>query len=269
MKVLMIGAGNMGEALLKGILNEALAMPEELYLLDKNEARALAIKERYACQIGVPEEPLDLAILAIKPQDLKNAPDFSELPLEADSLLMSVVAGVTLAQLRTFFEKPYLVRAMPNTPALVSAGAAAFAVEASVPPQAVEIAWRVLSSVGLAVEVEEEQLDAVTAISGSGPAYVFAFLEALEASGRHLGLPQEVASRLARQTLIGAGELLKSQNETAKVLRERVTSKGGTTEAALAVLQKDGQWESMLKEATLAAKKRAILLSSSLDEDEG
>lgn len=261
MRTVAIGVGNMGAALVRGLVERKVVAVSGLMLVDRDEVRAQSLAKELGCSAGG-VGPGDLFLLAVKPQGMAQA--LNELaPLVApDSVVMSVAAGVTLAQLRQSLPVGHLVRAMPNTPALVGRGASAFALLPGTPETVRELARQVLSAVGLAVEVDESHMDAVTALSGSGPAYVFAFLEALSAAGVAAGLPHEVALTLARQTVIGAGYLLEHRTESPEDLRQAVTSPGGTTAAALEVLVGGGALPELVSRAVARAKTRGEELAA-------
>lgn len=277
MRTVVVGVGNMGGALVRGLVSRGVVAASELVLVDTDPDKAASLGRELGCAHGV---ELELArgaafvILAVKPQGMgavlaKLAPHLGD-----GAVLMSVAAGVTLAQLRAalagvhgevhLVHLIHLIRAMPNTPALVGRGASAFALEPAAPRSVCELAQLALSAVGVAVEVDERHMDAVTAVSGSGPAYVFAFLEALTAAGEAAGLPPEVASLLARQTVIGAGHLLEARPEPASELRRAVTSPGGTTAAALEVFGRDRALDTLVNEAVARARARGAELAAAM-----
>jgi pyrroline-5-carboxylate reductase len=261
MRTVAIGVGNMGAALVRGLVEREVVQRSELTLVDRDEARAMSLAESIGCHAG-PLAPAELYLLAVKPQGMAQALAEMAPHVEDSAVVMSVAAGVTLAQLRRALPAGHLVRAMPNTPALVGRGASAFALEAGAPSSVGELAQRVLSAVGVAVEVDERHMDAVTAVSGSGPAYVFAFLEALTEAAEAVGLPPEVAGLLARQTVIGAGHMLEARPESAQQLRQAVTSPGGTTAAALEVLTGTGALGELVTLAVARARARGEELAA-------
>jgi pyrroline-5-carboxylate reductase len=202
-------------------------------------------------------------VLAIKPQMLDAAAPALARLFGADSLLISILAGKTMANLGARLPARAIVRAMPNTPASIGRGiTGAFASEATSPAQRAQADF-LLGGVGAVEWVDSESLiDAVTAISGSGPAYVFHLVEALAQAGAALGLPDDLALRLARATVEGSGELLHLSPEiTAEILRKNVTSPGGTTQAALDVLMAPEGLAALMARATAAAARRAGELS--------
>jgi pyrroline-5-carboxylate reductase len=209
----------------------------------------------------------DILLLAVKPQDLRTALA-PVAALAGRMLVISIVAGVRLADVsRWLAGHDRIVRSMPNTPALIGAGVAALYAPRGVVPADRERAERILAAVGETVWVESEALlDPVTAVSGSGPAYVFWFIEQLAQSGVALGLAEATARKLALQTVLGAAQLAARSGEPASVLRERVTSKGGTTEAALRVFDEERLAE-RLRRALEAASRRSTELGEQLGKD--
>lgn len=271
MRTVVVGVGNMGGALVRGLVGRGVVMPGELTLIDADPDKASSLGRELGCGHGA-----DLAlareagfiILAVKPQGMGAVLTSLAPFLRAGAVVMSVAAGVTLGQLRAGLQgsdgKVDLVRAMPNTPALVLRGASAFALEPGASASVRDLAQLALSAVGVAVEVEERHMDAVTAVSGSGPAYVFAFLEALTTAGEAAGLPGEVAALLARHTVIGAGHLLDARPEPAAELRRAVTSPGGTTAAALEVFGRGGALDALVTAAVERARARGAELAAAM-----
>lgn len=265
-KTALIGAGRMASAIVRGLLSGGKARASDLACTCGDDPSGPALAE--ATGIGFEKDPsvllksADLVLLACKPQQLKELPEtLSE--GTADKLVLSILAGIPLKRLREVAPRARnLVRIMPNTPAQIGRGVSAFASDRplSDPDRtAVEI---LLSSMGTFAEVPEDQLDAVTALSGSGPAYVFEFARLLAETGVELGLPRETAALLARHTVSGAAGLLDARAETsAEDLVREVTSPGGTTEAALKVME--GRFSQLLSEALQAAKDRSRELSRS------
>jgi pyrroline-5-carboxylate reductase len=259
----LVGAGKMGGAMLKGWLAGGLA-PSSVFLVDPSpspEIESLAKAHAFALNApsamrGAPE----VLVLAIKPQMLDTAaPELRPLA-GARTLVLSIIAGKTIANLEARLpDARAFVRAMPNTPAAVGRGITGAAASPAVTPRQREIAEALLSAVGAFAWLPGEALiDAVTAVSGSGPAYVFALVEALAEAGAALGLPGDLAMRFARATVEGAGELLhREPATTAARLRENVTSPGGTTAAALAILRSPDGLAALMARAVAAAHKRA------------
>ncbi len=196
-------------------------------------------------------------LVAVKPQQFESAVGPVRDAFRVDHMVLSVLAGVTTRYIEDFLGKPVpVVRAMPNTPALIGEGATAYCRGRFARAEHALMAHAILDVVGVAVELDENLLDAVTAVSGSGPAYFFYLIEGLVAAGVELGLPERVARLLVKQTALGAARLAKDLGEDPAELRRRVTSKGGTTEAALSVLRHEGFLETFHR-AVAAARRRA------------
>ena len=229
----------MGEALVGGLLR-AGRPGEDILVVEKDPARAEAVRAALP-EVGVADAPADSdgTVLAVKPQDVPAV--CQAVAAAGTRRVLSLAAGVTITTLEgNLAAGTPVVRAMPNTPALVGAGAAAIAPGAAAGEA--DLAWAegLLGAVGTVVRVDEALLDAVTGLSGSGPAYVFLVAEALIAAGREVGLPAEVAEALTVQTLLGAATLLAGSTEGPEALRAAVTSPNGTTAAGLAVLDELG-----------------------------
>ena len=259
-----IGGGNMAEAILQGLVKSGYEAGQ-LSASDPVAER----REHLARKLGVHTtdsnlelvEGCEVVVLAVKPQHLEAALD--PLPRDDGPLYLSIAAGVTLATLRGWLGRDARVaRAMPNTPALIGAGITALASDADLSPEDLERAEGILAAVGDVVRVPERLLDAVTGLSGSGPAYVYLFIEALCEAGIREGLPTPVAHDLAVQTVPGAASMVRETGEPPALLRERVTSPGGTTAAGLAVLEELG-----LREALRAAVEAATERSRKLARD--
>ena len=261
--LVLVGAGKMGEALLRGWLAGGLAPQRVTILEPKPSAAIAALAGERGLALNPPLAGLaapEVLFLAIKPQTLEAAaPDLAPLA-GRETLVISILAGKRIGDLSARLPGARaLARVMPNTPAAVGRGAsAAFASPATSARQR-DWAQNLMSAVGQFDWLTDEALiDAVTAISGSGPAYVFALVEAMAEAGVTLGLPAELAMKLARATVEGAGELLHREPAvTAAKLRENVTSPGGTTAAALAVLRAENGYPSLLAKAAAAARDRA------------
>lgn len=237
MRLQIIGGGKMGEALLGGLLDQGWAVPAELLVVEAVPARRGELEARHP-GVRIAAEPaagVD-AIVAVKPDGVTGV--CAGLGASGVRRVLSIAAGVTIARLeRALGTDAAVVRAMPNTPALVGRGAAAIALGTHAGPDDRAWAESILSSVGTVETVDESLLDAVTGLSGSGPAYVFLLAEALIAGGVAAGLPHDVSVRLTEQTLLGAATLLAASPEPPEVLRANVTSPNGTTAAGLAVFE--------------------------------
>jgi len=259
----LVGAGKMGGALLRGWLEGGLA-PSCVTLIDPSPPPDIAtLAATHGIALNPPSAGLaepEVVVLAIKPQTLDaGAPGIADLA-GAQTLVVSIVAGKTIANLAARMPRVRaFVRAMPNTPAAVGRGVTGAFASAAATARQREITQTLLSAVGAFEWLSDERLiDAVTALSGSGPAYVFALAEALAEAGAALGLPQDLAMRFARATVEGAGELMRREPEiSAARLRENVTSPGGTTAAALGVLRAPDGLASLMRRAVAAAHERA------------
>lgn len=254
-----IGGGNMGEALIKGLLKSAVPA-QQIRVAEPNEARARQLTERYGviCCSESAEvvRQSDLIVLAIKPQIVPMAmPGIAE-AFDDSKVLVSIAAGVTIGALEGYFEgAPRVVRVMPNTPALAGAGAAALCPGQHATKDDLATAVHLFEGVGTVHVVNEAQLDAVTGLSGSGPAYVYMVIEAMAAGGVLEGLPMDTALALATQTVLGTAQLVKESGEHPAVLRDKVCSPGGTTIAAVKELEEKGMRAALIKAVSKATKR--------------
>ncbi|MBX9758433.1 MAG: pyrroline-5-carboxylate reductase [Beijerinckiaceae bacterium] len=262
----LVGAGRMGGALLRGWLDLGVA-PAHVLVLDPQpgaDLQALCADKGVSLNPPPPHRPADVLVLAVKPQMLDAAAADLAAHLAPDTLVLSIMAGKTIADIAGRLPgASSIVRSMPNTPAAVGRGVTGAAASPGVSPAQREAANALLSAVGSVVWLDSESLiDAVTAVSGSGPAYVFLLAEALAEAGEKAGLPRDVAVRLARATVEGAGELMHVDQATSPAqLRVNVTSPGGTTAAALEVLMGADGLGPLMTRAVAAAKRRAEELS--------
>ena len=260
--VAFIGAGNMGEALIQGLVDSGRE-PSSLAIADSRPERIDALQQRFpGLGAGAAEELAGdsaILVLAVKPQTLPEvAPTLRDAVASGDPLVVSVAAGVTTARLGEWLgPQARIVRAMPNTPALVGAGVTGLFAGPGVGEEDRRAATALMEAVGRALWVEDEELmHAVTATSGSGPAYVFLIIEAMQAAAEELGLPAQTARELTLGTLAGATRLAANSPEDAAELRRRVTSPGGTTEQALNTLEQ-GDLRGLLRRAMQAAAARS------------
>ncbi|MGC1395972.1 MAG: pyrroline-5-carboxylate reductase [Coleofasciculaceae cyanobacterium] len=259
----MIGGGVMGEALLSRLINQQLYHPDQILVSDPASARCAALAEQYGVQVTSDNQAAaaaaDVLLLAIKPQVFEvvaaniAVDESSEAPLP---VVISILAGVSLGKLQAAFGRQPVIRAMPNTPATVGAGMTALAAGQGVTLQQMAQARAIFEAVGEVVEVPESLMDAVTGLSGSGPAYVAMMIEALADGGVAAGLPRAIASQLALSTVLGTAQLLQKSELHPAVLKDRVTSPGGTTIAGVAQLERGG-FRSALIEAVQAAARRS------------
>jgi pyrroline-5-carboxylate reductase len=269
-KLAFIGGGNMASALIGGLIAQGVKR-SALSVVEPLPAARRRVSARFKVRASAAADARALAadtiVLAVKPQDMREAvaPLAGKL---AGKLVISVAAGIRLKDLsRWLGGHAKLIRCMPNTPALIGAGIAGLYAPPGVSAGERRRAERVLGAVGRVVWVKEEALlDPVTAVSASGPAYVFWFIEQLAAAGAELGLPAEVAARLALETVLGAARLAAQSKEPPAVLRERVTSRGGTTAAALAVFEAEGLAEKF-RRAVAAASRRGAEMGELLGRD--
>ncbi|TIC80127.1 pyrroline-5-carboxylate reductase [Nocardioides sp. GY 10127] len=260
----VIGAGVMGETLISGLVRSGHA-PADLLVGERRPERAAELQERYGVRVVDNLEAARAAqtvALVIKPQDMGAVLDEIAPALRPGQLLVSLAAGITTAFVESRVpEGVAVVRVMPNTPALVDEGMAAVSGGSSVTEEQLAYAESLMASVGKVVRIPEKQQDAVTAISGSGPAYVFFVVESMIEAGVHLGLPRATATDLVVQTLVGSGAMLKETGTHPTVLREQVTSPAGTTAAALRELEVHGVRAAFLA-AMEAARDRSAALGS-------
>jgi pyrroline-5-carboxylate reductase len=257
----IVGGGNMGEAVLAGLLDAGWAKPDELAVVEVLAPRRAELAQRYA-GVHVSETMVesDGALIAVKPNDVAAA---VRAAVDGGARrIVSIAAGITLSALEgSAGPGVAVVRAMPNTPALVRTGAAAISAGREATEDDLVWAEQILSAVGTVVRVPEGQLDAVTGLAGSGPAYVMLFAEALIEAGVLVGLPRATARTLVTQTLLGSARLLADSGEPPEVLRANVTSPGGTTAAGLRALE-EGAVRADLINAVVAATERSRVLGA-------
>lgn len=256
-----IGGGVMGEALLSRLLNQHIFEADAIIVSDPQSERRSYLTNTYGVRVTEDNrqvvEKASIVLLAIKPQILdKVAPELAKAGANSPRLLLSILAGVTLAKLQNYFPEWPLVRAMPNTPATVGAGVTAITAGTYTNADNLALAQRIFSSVGSVVEVPESLMDAVTGLSGSGPGYVSIVIEALADGGVAAGLPRATALQLALQTVRGTAELLIQSGLHPAQLKDQVTSPGGTTITGIASLEASGL-RSALIEAVRAASARS------------
>lgn len=262
-KIGFIGGGNMAEAIIKGLLKGPFPA-KEIVVGEPIEERRRLLAQRYRVQITADNlevvKACDLIVLAVKPQIAKEALSGISSAFSGSKLLISILAGIATATLEEYFDgSPRVVRAMPNTPALVGEGASALCRGRFATPDDLLTARDLFEAVGMVQEVSEAQMDAVTGLSGSGPGYVFTIIEALADGGVQQGLQRDIALSLAAQTVLGAARLVRESAEHPAVLRDRVCSPGGTTIAAVKVLEERG-----LRAALMEAVERASRRSREL-----
>ncbi len=261
----VIGCGKMGKALLGGILGAGICEPGEVLVYDTHAPSAEALADEFGVTVARSNEAVvagsDTVLLCTKPQGFAGM--LSELGEHRDRLLISIAAGVRIATIESLTDQRHrVVRVMPNTPALVGQGASAYALGVSATDADAAVTEALLGAVGYVARVEEDQIDAVTAVSGSGPAYFFLMLEALIAEGIAQGLSPEVSRDLAVHTAAGAAALVLGTGESPATLRENVTSPNGTTFAALQYFRAR-EFEAIVQGAVQAAADRSRELGRS------
>jgi pyrroline-5-carboxylate reductase len=259
-RIAFLGGGNMAEAIIKGLLRENSAVP--LMIAEISGERRTYLAKTYP-NIRIVENSDEAAtwgevvILAIKPQQATSVLSTLEQAMGSDKLIVSIMAGVRAV----FIEEALgngsrVVRVMPNTPALVASGATAICAGRNATREDMDCVESIFSRAGLVVRVDEKQMDAVTGLSGSGPAYVFTFIEALTDAGVKNGLERDISAKLALQTVLGAARMLAETGEHPAKLREQVTSPGGTTIAGLHALE-NGRFRGIIMDAVDAASQRS------------
>jgi pyrroline-5-carboxylate reductase len=262
--IAFLGAGNMSEALISGVVKGKLFLKQRIIATDVRAERCIEISRKYNI-ITLEDNKqavkcADVIILAVKPQQiealLKEIAPF----VKKKSLVISIAAGVTIRFIEKFLKGVPVIRTMPNTPALVGAGVVAMAKGTTASQPHLRLAQDIFSPVATTLVLPESGLNAVTAVSGSGPAYIFRIAEILESAGIKMGLKADVSALLARCTIFGAGKMMHDLQSTAALLRKNVTSPGGTTEAAITYLDKAGL-EDIFTKAVFCAEKRARELS--------
>jgi pyrroline-5-carboxylate reductase len=263
--IAFIGAGNMAEALIRGLLKAGTFTPQQIVATDVRTERLDFLRRNFG--VGVTKDnaaavaEASIVVLAVKPQQMGAVLAGVRGKMSADKLAISIAAGVPTVRIESELGgKARVVRVMPNMPALVGAGVAALAKGAHATEEDLETTEAILGAVGVTVRIEEKLLDAVTALSGSGPAYVFYLAEAMIKAGMAAGLSEDIAGKLTIQTIYGAGKMLKDSKEAPAVLRKNVTSPGGTTEAALKVMN-DRKLVEIFAEAIKAAAHKSGELS--------
>lgn len=261
-KVGIVGTGNMGQAILKGLLNASLFKPEEIVVYDIDKHKVEDIVNSYEVAAASDIRNLinlsEIVFICVKPKDFEKSILPAQELFRDSHIVISVMAGITISQIKHIVKRGHIIRTMPNTPALIGEGVVGVAYDFE-DKQIRDKVKNLLLSLGLVVEVEEPLLDTVTGLSGSGPAYVFSFIDALAQGGVKMGLSYQQALEVAIQTVIGSAKLLKESGEHPAVLRDKVTSPAGTTIYALHELEKKG-----LKDAVISAVETATKRSKEL-----
>ncbi|GIN96434.1 pyrroline-5-carboxylate reductase [Siminovitchia terrae] len=260
MKISFIGAGSMAEAIIAGLIEKNICRGEDVFVTNREDREKLEqLERRYGIQPTYDMEGLfqgaDMVIFAVKPKDADSALLKIQPYIQEDTFFISVMAGISIAFIEEKLKAECAVaRAMPNTSASVGKSATAVSFNQRVSDNQKELAATVFSSIGITAVVEETKLDAITALSGSGPAYIYYVVEAMEKSAWEIGLDSNMAKQLILQTLAGAVEMLSSSDCEAAELRKAVTSPGGTTEAGIKVLQQNNVEEAFIQCIKAAAE---------------
>lgn len=263
-KLGFIGAGNMGTALIKGLIISGLYQSNQLLASDRNTEHLKKISEQFGLKSCPSNKDLvrecAIIILAVKPQSIREVLEEVRDEIRDDHLMISIAAGIPLKMIHSVIGRAIpLIRVMPNTPALIQKGVSALASGKRATSKHMEIAGEIFGAVGETVIVAEELMDAVTAVSGSGPGYIFKIMECFVDAGEKLGFDKETSIRLVVGTVLGAAHLAIESEKSLSQLREMVTSPGGTTAAALAVFERRGL-DRVIQEALEAACKRSVEL---------
>lgn len=262
--IVFIGAGSMAEAVIAGILEQGAIAPHNVYVMNKSDdARLTSLQNKYGISIVCKEKEIlkkaDLVVLATKPKDIHQAMADIRPLLQDEAAILSVIAGISIGTMESGLGTRPIARSMPNTSATIGKSATGVAMNGAVDETLRQDVLGLLEAIGLVKEVEEDDLHAVTALSGSGPAYVYYLAEALEEAAVDKGLTQEVARSLIIQTLEGAAAMLKETRTEPAQLRENVTSPNGTTAAGLQALE-----AGMFKEAIASCIEKATVRSREL-----
>lgn len=274
-KIAVIGAGSMSEALIAGMIENELIQSKQIYVTNNsNHERLKQLEIAYGVTGTYQNNELltnaDVVILAMKPKDAKAAIEKIKQYLTSKMLIVSVLAGVSMQSIEQFAHQALpIVRAMPNTSAAIGQSATAVATNKLVTPEQKQRIKALFETIGYVTFVHENQLDAVTGLSGSGPAYIYYLIEAMEKSAVEIGLDEKTAKELIVQTLIGAAGMVAKSAKTPKQLREEVTSPGGTTEAGVKILESFEVQEafiSCIKEATSQSKRLGRMFTEKATE---
>jgi len=265
MNLSFIGGGAMAEAIIRGVLSQSLAKPENIYVGEISEERCRYLSDAYRIYASPRNEVAaskgELLVLAVKPQNFQDvAPELRNL-LSPNQTVLSIIAGLSMSTLTGELDHAVAIRVMPNTPAQIGQGMTLWLSSPSVSEEAASQAEAILATLGDQIHVDRESyIDMATALSASGPAYVFLFIESLIDAGVHLGMPRPMASRLALQTVLGSARLVQETGTHPAELKNMVTSPGGTTAAALMALEEESFRATVMK-AVVAAYRRSIELS--------
>ena len=268
-RIAFIGAGNMAASLIGGLRAKGLDAAQ-IRASDPGAETRARVNAEHGIDVFAENaqaiQDADVVVLAVKPQAMKAVCEAIRPSLQSNQLVVSIAAGITCASMNNWLGAQPIVRCMPNTPALLRQGVSGLFATAQVTAEQRQQAQELLSAVGIALWLDEEQqLDAVTAVSGSGPAYFFLLIEAMTAAGVKLGLPADIAAQLTLQTALGAAHMAVASDVDAAELRRRVTSPAGTTEAAIKSFQAGG-FEALVEQALGAAAHRSAEMAEQLGQ---
>ena len=264
-KVSFIGAGSMAESIIAGLLNKKIINKEHIYVTNKdNHDRLKNLQTRFNIYGTKDKEEViqnaDVIILSTKPYDVKEAVQSIKSYVQPDQLIISVIAGVTTESITNLFgENVPVIRAMPNTSATIGQSATAVTKGKYATEEHLQKAIKLFNAIGTATTVEEKDMHIVTGISGSGPAYIYYLVEAMQQAAKESGLDEHIAKELITQTVVGVGEMLKEVDEPVEVLRENITSPNGTTEAGIRTLEKHNFYNTVIA-CVNSARDRSIEL---------
>ncbi len=261
MKIAIVGCGNMGMAFANSFIQYNLVDKSDLLLIEKNPERGAILQEQKAGvvvdTISSKIQDVDLIILSVKPQDFLTVAAEIKNYIKENQVVLSIMAGITIAKIQENLGHPSIIRAMPNTPAMLGQGMTAFVSADGIDTKTILKIENLINSTGRAIYLDSEELiDGVTGLSGSGPAYFYYIVKAMVQAGEEMGFDQKMASMLVKQTLLGAYHLMQTSDKSLDELIQAVASKGGTTEAALRTFEESGVADG-LKKGIIAAKDRA------------
>jgi len=262
MKIAILGAGNMGLSFSKSFLKYELIKPEHLHLIIRNQSKISKIAEDFPkSKISTFEETkeldADLIIIAVKPQDFQHVAQSFQFTLKENQMILSIMAGINIGKIQNLLNHRLVVRAMPNSPTLLGMGITGYTAAEGISFSQLINIERLLNSTGRSVYLEDENLlDGVTALSGSGPAYFYYIIDAMIKAGVEMGIEENLSQLFVKQTMLGAYHLINNSDKSLEELIKDVASKGGTTEAALKTFE-DQNFKEILKNGILNAEKRA------------
>lgn len=267
MKIAVLGAGNMGLSFSKSFLKYDLILPQHLHLITRNQEKKEKIKSSFPdSEISTFDEidnlEADLIIIAVKPQDFAFVAENMSFKIPEKSMVLSIMAGIPIEKIQQLLKHPSIVRAMPNSPTLLGMGITGYTAAEGISFSELMNIERLLNATGRSVYLEDENLlDAVTALSGSGPAYFYYIIDAMIKAGTQMGIDENLSKLFVKQTMLGAYHLINNSEKSLEELIKDVASKGGTTEAALKIFE-ENQLKSILEKGILAAENRARELNS-------